>query len=335
MITGCVAVRQMDKVNLAELDAELSQVIKSAWADSTLATRNSQWGRFIRFCKANSLTPVPASVITIARFLIHLGSTCAFSTCNNYLSGIITLHKFMGHQSDFRDYFVIKLVLKGLAKRLGTHVNQKIGLTPADLKAIYWKLDFSDINVLTKWAALIFAFRTLLRKSNVVPTKLNVNDMVVDRSDVIFSSTGAIISVRKTKTIQTQDYVLEIPLSYVDNQCFDIVSMLSTHFFRTPQFVQGPIFYLFSKGKWTPLLYKDLLDFLKFCVSLIQLNPNDVGLHSLRRSGAAFLQSINVSLVDIMNSGDWKSLAALNYLISPLSRKRVIEGQVVEQLLSV
>lgn len=182
-------------------------------------------------------------MITIARFLIHLGSTCAYSTCNNYLSGIITLHRFMGHSSDFRDYFVIKLVLKGLAKRLGTHVNQKT--------------------------------------------------------------------------------------------CFDIVSMLSTHFFRTPQLVQGPLFYLFSKGKWSPLLYKDLLEFLKSCVSIINLDRNEVGLHSLRRSGAAFLQSINISLVDIMNSGDWKSLAALTYLVSPLSRKLTIEQQVVDQLESI
>lgn len=122
MITICVVVQQKDKVNLSEIDAEISQVIRSAWADTTLATCNSQWGRFIRFCKANGLTPIPASVITIVRFIIHLGSTCDFSTCNNYLSGIITLHKFMGHQSDFRDYFVIKLVLKGLAKRLGLNM---------------------------------------------------------------------------------------------------------------------------------------------------------------------------------------------------------------------
>lgn len=310
----------------------MSDVIRSAWADSTLATRNSQWSRYIRFCKANGLEPVPGTVITIARFLVHLGSSCTYSTCNNYLSAVVTLHKFMGCPSDFREYFVVKLVLKGLAKRLGTNVNQKIGLTPTDFKSIYNVLDFSDVNVLTKWAALIFSFRTLLRKSNVVQTKLHEVGSVVDRSDVIFSPTGMLVKVRKTKTIQCQQYILEIPVSYVSNPCFDIVSMLTSHFFRTRQFVDGPLFYVFNKGQWSPLLYKDLLAFLKSCVEKIGLNPNEVGLHSMRRSGAAFLQSIDISLVDIMNSGDWKSLAALAYLVSPLSRKLKIEHQVVDQL---
>lgn len=160
MILICVVVLPADRVNLEEIDLQMGEIIKSAWANTTLATRNSQWGRFIRFCRGNGLTPVPASVTTIARFLIHLGSSCAYSTCNNYISGITTLHKFMGHSSDFRQYFVIKLVLKGLAKRLGTNVNQKIGLTLANFKDIYNKLDLSDVNTLTKWAALMLAFRT-------------------------------------------------------------------------------------------------------------------------------------------------------------------------------
>lgn len=81
MVLNYVVVRQADIVN--DLDEQIAEVIKSAWADTTLSTRNSQWGRFIRFCKANGLAPMPASITTIARFLIHLASTCAFSTCNN------------------------------------------------------------------------------------------------------------------------------------------------------------------------------------------------------------------------------------------------------------
>lgn len=231
---------------------------------------------------------MPASVITVARFLIHLGASCAYSTCNNYLSGIITLHKLMGHPSDFRDYFVIKLILKGLAKRLGTHVNQKIGLTPSDFKSIYAKLDFSDVNILTQWTALMFAFRTLLGKSNIVQEKLDDQGSVVDRSDVNFSSSGILLKFRKTKTIQSRDRVLEIPVSCVNNKCFDVVSMLSTHFYRTSQFIKGLLFYLHKKGVWRPLLYKELLSFLKRCVSSIGLNPEEVGLHSMRRSARHF-----------------------------------------------
>lgn len=65
---------------------------------------------------------------------------------------------------------------------------------------------------------------------------------------------------------------------------------------------------------------------------MIGLSPADVGLHSMRRSGAAFLHSIGVSLVDIMNAGDWQSLAALAYLISPIERKQWIESQAAQAL---
>lgn len=52
----------------------------------------------------------------------------------------------------------------------------------------------------------------------------------------------------------------------------------------------------------------------------------------MRRSGVAFLHSIGVSLVDIMNAGDWRSLAALSYLISPIERKVMIESQAADAL---
>lgn len=49
-------------------------------------------------------------------------------------------------------------------------------------------------------------------------------------------------------------------------------------------------------------------------------------------SGAAYMHALGISLIDIMNAGHWKSLAALAYLISPLSRKMQIEASIAESL---
>lgn len=130
---------------MKELDELLGLVIQDAWAKSTRATRNS---RYIRFCNSNNLVPVPASTLTVARFLVDLASTCVFSTCNNYLSSVVSLHKFMSYGQSFRDCYVIRLVLKGLTRRLGKEVNQQIGLSPTDLGSMYSVLDFSVVN---KW----------------------------------------------------------------------------------------------------------------------------------------------------------------------------------------
>lgn len=323
---------QVPPVDMDKVDEQLDLILRSAWAESTLRTRNSQWKKYIEFCLANNLTPVPAEVQTVARFLVNLAKTCVFSTCNNYLSAIITLHKFFGYERQFRDYFVINMVMKGLGRLLGKEVNQKIGLTPEQLCKIYDSLDFTDINVVTKWAALILSFRSLLRKSNVVQTVAGKMDMVISRSDVEFTPQGVILNVRKTKTLQRKEYVLQIPVHYLKMRKLCAASMLTTHLVRTSHIKDGPMFFLFKKGVWKPLLYSDLLSFLKDSVKLIGLSPSDVGLHSMRRAGAAFLHSIGVSLVDIMNTGDWRSLAALSYLISPMDRKQLIEAQVSKAL---
>lgn len=182
-----------------------------------------------------------------------------------------------------------------------------------------------DINVITMWSAVILSFRTLLRKSNIVQDKLNETGMVVLRSDVEFTTQGIILRVRKTKTIQRKEYVLEIPVNYSGNKTLCAASMLCTHLTRTDFTREGPLFLVYKNNHWRPLLYSDLLGFIKDCVKLIGLPPTEVGLHSLRRSGAAYLHSLGVSLIDIMNAGDWHSLAALSYLLSPLERKLKVE----------
>lgn len=239
----------------------------------------------------------------------------------------------MGFSGNFREIYVIQLVMKGLARRLGKNVSQKIGLSPAEFHVMYYKVDLADVNNITMWAALMMSFRTLLRKSNLVQTTYKDSDSVVQRSDVCCNETGIILKVRRTKTLQNKEYVLEIPVYQVNSEVFCAVSMLHTHLARTRHIIDGPLFWVIDKGnRWKPLLYKDLLAFLKMCVKSIGLNPAEVGLHSLRRSGAAYMHSLGISLIDIMNAGDWKSLAALAYLISPIARKRQIEASVPASL---
>lgn len=209
----------------------------------------------------------------------------------------------------------------GLGRMFGKEVHQKMGLTPKQFRDIYSHLNLYDINVITKWTPTMLSFRTLLRKSNLVLEKLSELDAEITRSDVEFTSNGLILNVRKTKTIQKREYVLSIPVSYVDSSCFCAASMLRTHLARTSHIKDGPLFLLYKAGHWKPLLYKELLSFIKESVKLIYLSPSDVGLHSLRRSGASHLHRLGFSLVDIMNVCDWRSLAALQYLIAPFEHK--------------
>lgn len=190
IISHYVVAQGIVPVDMAKFDDQVEMMVRCAWAESTLKTRNSQWSRYIDFCKVNGLTPLPADSITVACSLVNLAKSCVYTTCNNYLSAIISLHKFFGYDSSFRDCFLVKLVMQGLGRSLGKAVMQKRGLTPQQLMSIYYKLDLRDVNVITMWSAIILSFRTLLRKSNIVQNKLDDTGMVVLRSDVKFTAQG-------------------------------------------------------------------------------------------------------------------------------------------------
>lgn len=318
--------------DLQAIDKRVSYLVGSAWATSTLTTRNSQWGIFIEFCSSTGLVPIPAEVQTVLRFLAHISVNRKYSTVNNYLSAINSLHKYYGHEVNFREYFVIKMCLSGLKYDLGTHVNSKIPLTPRQLTDIYYLLDWSDPNVLVCWTAVIFSFRTLLRKGNIVPDTSGGGPHVLQRSQIHFTESGCTVVIVSTKTLRFRDRVLRIPLCNVRNNIFDVVSMLRYHFQTYPSSMESPLFLIMKGSCLVPLTYYELLKFIKHCVSLIGLMPSDAGLHSLRRSGATFLHQIGVPLEDIRNLGDWKSLAVLLYISSPFERKLHIEQGVSQYL---
>lgn len=94
----------------------MSKVIMASWADNTWATRNSQWKRFLKFCADANAVTLPAEVITVCRFLVLLGQSSQFTTVTNYVSAINGLHRYYGHDIDFRMYFIVKLVLAGLRR---------------------------------------------------------------------------------------------------------------------------------------------------------------------------------------------------------------------------
>lgn len=81
-----------------------------------------------------------------------------------------------------------------------------------------------------------------------------------------------------------------------------------------------------------PILYREGLAFIKHLVSRIGLDPDKVGFHNLRRSGAQYMNSLGISLPDIKSAGDWRSMAVLSYLVSGLERKVEIDKFVASRL---
>ena len=313
------------------MDEKISETLTCAWAKGTLRTRNSQWHRYLSFCQDNNLVPFPADILTIARFLIFLSSTCKFSTINNYLSAVIKLHEYYGFDQSFRDSYVIKLLLSGLKAQLGTQVMQKKYLSLEELSKMYSCVDKLDVNEITLWSAIILTFRTMLRKSNIVPDSQS-QEHVVRKKDITITDKGILVKISSSKTLKHKEKEIVIPVYFVKNPGFCAASLLLSHWARREVDEDDFLFSLYSKKEWKPVSYKHLLDFLKVLCKRIGLDPNLYGLHSLRRASASFFHDAGVSLSDIMMWGDWKSLCVFQYLVLPDERKEKIESFISSKL---
>lgn len=310
-----------------------SKTYHSQWTrekiSNTKSTRSSQWRIYVEFCSVNGLEPVPASVLTIARFLLYKSQSSKFSTVNNYFSAIVSLHKYHGFDADYRSTYFMKLLMEGLRHRLGDAVQQSESLTVVQLKDMSKFVNFSDDREVMLWGSIVLSFRSLLRKSNILPENYSdISDHVVRCNQIRWTNYGCCLEVVSSKTIKCRERILRIPLVRVPGSPLCAVHYIEKAWQKKPS-LDSPIFVYNNK----PILYREGLSYIKHLVSCIGLDPTRVGFHSLRRSGAQYLNSIGVSLPDIKSAGDWRSMAVLSYLVSGLDRKLEIEKQAVQYLL--
>lgn len=234
------------------------------------------------------------------------------------------MHRFYGYQPEFRDSFYLSMAVRGIKMDLGSKVRQKIALTPQELLSMYVFLSLGDPFQRACWTAIIFSFRTLLRKSHFLIDSSNYNPHLIARKNVSFFPGGLSVSVATSKTDRSGANPMSIVLYDTSRTPLCAVSWVKNHFNETPSPTEG-LFVKPSSGGFVPLTYKDVLSYLQSLVGLIGLDPHDAGLHSLRRSGASYLNAIGVSLPDIKLLGNWKSNAVFEYVKCSDARMRSIQ----------
>ena len=246
-----------------------------------------------------------------------------------------SLHRFYGCEPTFRESFLIKMTLEGIKSTKGSGGVIKMPLTPEQLIAMFRHVRKSDDVQMAMWAALIFCFRSLLRKSNVLPRDDSMPEglHLVRRRDVVFTECGLLVTVYSTKTFKYRDRVLLVPIVRVAGSPLCAVSLLTDHFARIPGNSDDLLFLRqVTPRLYRPIRYSEVLFFLKDLAQRLGLDRDCVGLHSMRRSGALFLRSVGVDLTDIQSMGDWRSMAALVYLVSPLDRKVQVDTLAAAEL---
>ena len=303
------------------LDSAVQTAISNYYAPNSWRSKRSAWKKITTFCALWGFRPVPASHLTVARYIAYLAVECQlkFNTINNYVSAVNTLHHFCGHSKYLaQDFFLVSATLRGFRRLLGVESTQKAPVTPAILMGILNICDpLEDSGFI---AALLVGFFTLLRKANLVPPSKDkfLHGRHLSRDSFSSGSSGLIVTVRDTKTIQFKERSLELPLYSCHGSPLCPVSAVLNHFDMFPARPESPAFLHTKGGNTRPYTYSTFSKTLSDKIGALGLDNSDYSCHSLRRGGASFAHRCGARIEGIQKLGDWSSLAVLLYLDKPI-----------------
>lgn len=118
---------------------------------------------------------------------------------------------------------------------------------------------------------------------------------VINRSDVQFFDGLLIITKHSSKTCKKGGESLRIPVRQISNHKFCLYTRLAQHFCQFSASGDSPVILKPTSYGIKPLMYRDVLEFLKVGAVHLGIDDRRVGFHSLQRSGAMHLYSLGGS----------------------------------------
>ena len=198
---------------MVSLDQDVVALRSLTFAESTRRTYQSQQALYLQFCSSLHIAPVPISSGNLGRYIAFLGTKLSFSSVRQYLNVVRIMHLHQGHNNPLHNNFYLSTILKGLQRRKGNGINQKLPITDPILKGILAVLNLNSPFDVCFWAACLVAFFSFFRKSNLlIPSQVQFNPAKhLCVSDVQFSPHGAVLSVRWSKNYSIQTKSFEYP----------------------------------------------------------------------------------------------------------------------------
>ena len=287
------------------------------FAESTARTYRSQQLMYLQFCNGLDIMPVPISQANLGRYIAFLASRLCFSSVRQYLNAVRLMHLEAGLPNPISNCWYITSILKGLRHHKGDSTKQKLPITPDILFGILSVLDLNRPFDVTFWSVCLVGFFTFFRKSNLlIPAQEKFDPSKhLCRSDVQLGTSGAVISVRWSKTIQFKQKTLFIPLPRIaDSPCCPTSALLLT-LTRLPRSNgPAPLFCYPSPNGLKPITHSSFVAYLRKCLSNLGLEPSKFSGHSFRRGGVSFTMQCGLPLEWVKLQGDWSSNAVERYL---------------------
>jgi integrase len=293
----------------AELDLLVDKFSQAALADATKATYKSQLTSFLSFCNNYGYTAIPASTLTLCRYVAFLSSRLKCNSIHQYLNAVRLLHVHNGFSNPLDNNIRLRAVLKGLQRVMGRVVSRKSPITVDILLRIRQVLQLSIVENASFWASCLIAFYGMLRKSSVFPPKggyLKIHNVHVYKW-------GVILVLNYSKTVQCKERQHSIPLPW-SKQALLCPARALLYAWKKGHCSSAtdPMLPVVLNNALIPYTRHSFDNKLRSIMS--QLGLVGYSGHSFRRGGASHALRCGVPAEIIMAQGDWRSLAYLDYL---------------------
>jgi hypothetical protein len=320
-----------------KLAAMAKEVRGDRLAVNSRQTYDSATLQYAKFAVALGYKAFPASDEVLSQWLVFQAQTCKPSSLKTYLHGVRSFH--LSNELEFppiKERFAVTSTLQGLKRRYGSHAGKKMAVTRQMLIEMRQALpEYAAANKLTPslatavWAATVTAFFGMLRKDNVTVQKRNAFNPSVNlcRGDFRWGAEGGTasgrpdagsamwISVRHSKTNQTFERSHRFPL-LPTGALVCPVRAVAEHFASVEGGQEDPAFSYYTRGRRraaVPLTHGVFVRHLKGLLGAIGRTPERFSGHSLRRGGATLAFRLGLPMEQVMQHGDWRSLAVLEY----------------------
>ena len=186
--------------------------------------------------------PLPASSKTINTYAQFLSRYLVPASVRNYLSGVRTLHIFLGLSYVHPEDFLLQLELRGIA-RSHPHVPVRAKPITPQVLSDFHKLMYNSSLHSAVWSCCLLLFYTMARLGSILPSSQSTPKSVFLTKDRInFCKEGLLVTLIHTKTIQFGRRRLHIPRLKIDSVLCPVAADARTQqffgvFSYTPAFV--------------------------------------------------------------------------------------------------
>ena len=299
----------------SKLSQKAKQSILLSKSENTINAYESDWYDFVYWCESHKTEYFPASPETIVNYINDLADNAKANTISRRISAISENFNASGLADNPCKSSLVKSALRGIRRLKGTYQQGKTPILLDDLEDIFQEMDTMDMPDLLKLrdkAILLIGFMGAFRRSEL---------SAITVENLTFSPQGVEIFLDSSKADQEgQGEVVAIP--FIENAEFCAVRALKD-WLRYSGIKTGPIFRGFTKNmslRKTAISDKSIAEIVKKYVSLIGLDPNMYGAHSLRHGFATTAAAYGVEERNIMRQTRHHSVNMVRRYINEANR---------------